>query len=113
MVFRFWADDGHILVVLRFSLLKKTVVRVGPPLAKLSGSVHVVRGYSARSRPVCNVLTTENTYLHVRHIVYEPVHDISINVVCATSKASDQPVQTCSLIRAFAGPLSILSLFSY
>ena len=39
---------------------------------------------------------------------YDPVHEISNNVVCATSKASDQPVQTRSLIRAFAIRLSIL-----
>ena len=34
----------------------------------------------------------------------EPVHEISNNVVhvCATSKASDQPAHTRSLIRAFA-----------
>ena len=38
----------------------------------------------------------------------EPVHDISNNVVCATSKASDQPAHTRSLIRAFAYSLSIL-----
>ena len=33
---------------------------------------------------------------------YEPWHAISNNVVCATSKASDQPAHTCTLIRAFA-----------
>ena len=38
----------------------------------------------------------------------EPVHEISNNVVCATSKASDQPAHTCSLIRAIASRLSIL-----
>ena len=32
---------------------------------------------------------------------------ISNNVVCATSKASDQPVQTRILIRAFASHLTI------
>ena len=37
-----------------------------------------------------------------------PVHEISNNVVCATSKASDQPAQMRSLIRAFASRLSIL-----
>ena len=41
-------------------------------------------------------------------ISYEPVHEISNNVVCATSKASDQPAHTRSLIRAFAIRLSIL-----
>ena len=38
----------------------------------------------------------------------EPVHEISNNVVCATSKGSDQPAHTRSLIRAFASRLSIL-----
>ena len=35
-------------------------------------------------------------------IIIDPQHEISINVVCATSKGSDQPVHTPSLIRAFA-----------
>ena len=38
----------------------------------------------------------------------EPVHENSNNLVCATSKASDQPVHMRSLIRAFASRLSIL-----
>ena len=39
---------------------------------------------------------------------YEPVNEISNNVVCASSKASYQPAHTRSLIRAFASRLSIL-----
>ena len=39
---------------------------------------------------------------------YDPRHEISNNVVCATSKASDQPAHTRSLIRAFASRLNIL-----
>ena len=39
---------------------------------------------------------------------FEPVHEISNNVVCATSKASDQPAHTHSLIRAFVSRLNIL-----
>ena len=39
---------------------------------------------------------------------FEPVHAITNNVVCATSKASDQPAHTRSLIRAFASRLSML-----
>ena len=35
-------------------------------------------------------------------VTNKPVHDITNNVVCATSKASDQPAHTRSLIRAFA-----------
>ena len=39
---------------------------------------------------------------------FEPVHEISNNVACATSKGSDQPAHTRSLIRAFASRLSII-----
>ena len=40
--------------------------------------------------------------------IIEPVREISNNLVCATSKASDQPAHTRSLIRTFASRLSIL-----
>ena len=39
---------------------------------------------------------------------YEPRHEISNNVICATSKASDQPAHMRSLIRAFTCRLIIL-----
>ena len=39
---------------------------------------------------------------------YEPQHVISNTVVCATSKGSDQPAHTRSLIRAFARRLNTL-----
>ena len=38
----------------------------------------------------------------------EPMHEIPNSVVCATSKASDQPAHTRSLISSFASRLSIL-----
>ena len=41
-------------------------------------------------------------------VLYEPPHEISNNVVCPTSKASDQPAHMHSLIRAFASDLNIL-----
>ena len=41
-------------------------------------------------------------------VYFEPVHEISNNVVCVTSKASDQPAHTGSLIRGFASRLHIL-----
>ena len=41
-------------------------------------------------------------------LIIELRHEISYNVVCATSKASDQPTHTHSLIRAFSSHLSIL-----
>ena len=45
-------------------------------------------------------------YLYYNNI--EPRHEISNNVVCATSKGSDQPAHTPSRIRAFASPFNIL-----
>ena len=39
---------------------------------------------------------------------FELRHEISNNVVCETSKVSDQPAHTRSLIRAFASRLNIL-----
>ena len=39
---------------------------------------------------------------------FEQRHEISNNVVCATSKASDQTAHMRSLIRAFTGHLNIL-----
>ena len=42
-------------------------------------------------------------------VIFEPVHEISNNKVCATSQALDQPAHTRSLIRAFASRLSILN----
>ena len=41
-------------------------------------------------------------------LVNEPVYEISNNMVCATSKVSDQPAHMRSLIRAFASRLRIL-----
>ena len=43
----------------------------------------------------------------------EPRHEISNNVICATSKDSDQPAHTRSLIRAFASRLNFLWLLCY
>ena len=41
-------------------------------------------------------------------LLSEPWHEISNNVVCATSKASDQPAHMRSLIRALPSRLNIL-----
>ena len=53
-------------------------------------------------------LRNEISKWNVKCKTYELVHEISNNVVCATSKASDQPAQARSLIGAFARRLSIL-----
>ena len=57
-----------------------------------------------------------HTHCWVSHVAAynnEPVHDISNNVLCATSKGSDQPAHTHSLFRSFARRLSILWELSY
>ena len=43
-----------------------------------------------------------------QYLLYEPRHEISKNVVCATIKASDQPGHTHTLIRASVRCLNIL-----
>ena len=43
----------------------------------------------------------------------EPPHKISNNVLCATSKDSDQPAHTRSLIRTFASRLNFLCVLCY
>ena len=65
--------------------------------------VNDVNQQQATEEPTTSVLLYEQL-----RIPYEPVHEISNNVVSATSKASDQPAHTRSLIRAFASRLSIL-----
>ena len=49
-----------------------------------------------------NMTRVNDIILHVSLIldIIEPWHGISNNVVCATSKASDQPAHTHYLIRA-------------
>ena len=71
-----------------------------------------------RNAKKCEIILIEVTYVRWICLDYilkalEPVHEISNNVVCATSEASDQPAHMCSLIRAFASRLSIPWLLSY
>ena len=58
----------------------------------------------------CRMLQGEHSaiFLTCIKLPFELVHEISNNVVCASSKASDQPAHTRSLIRAFASRLNIL-----
>ena len=60
-----------------------------------------------------NILARLSIYKVYFHKLYEPQHEISNNVVCVASKASDQPAHTRSLIRALASRLHILWVFSY
>ena len=49
-----------------------------------------------------NMTNNELSQYRQNYNIIEPVHEISNNVVSATSKASDQPAHMRSLIRAFA-----------
>ena len=53
-------------------------------------------------------LNNVDTLYNANTEIFEPRHEISNNVVCATSKGSDQPAHTRSLIRAVASRLNIL-----
>ena len=61
---------------------------------------------------IISLLSTVGKVLE-KMLTNEPRHEISINVVCATSKASDQPAHTRNLIRTFASRLNILCLLRY
>ena len=61
-----------------------------------------------------DLMHEKETYVaFVSSTTYEPRHEISNNVVCATSKGSDQPAHTHSLIKAFASRFHILWVLSY
>ena len=68
--------------------------------------LHIIRTITSVARRIPDLLGFLPFVNKV--IIIEPVHEISNNVVCATSKASDQPGHTRSLIRAVASRLSIL-----
>ena len=51
---------------------------------------------------------TQNPFFDLCEALLKSWHGISNKVVCATSKASDQPAHTRSLIRAIASGLNIL-----
>ena len=53
------------------------------------------------------------TFVVHKYRRFEPCHQISNKVVCATIKMSDQPAHMCSLIRAFASCMKRLRILSY
>ena len=72
------------------------------------------RAFGARQCIKYNILMCSNMAIYFRQIITnEPQHEISNNVVCATSKGSDQPAHMRSLIRVFASRLNILWLLGY
>ena len=55
----------------------------------------------------------DNNVFNLTKLKIEPRKEISNNVVFATSKGSDQPAHTRSLIRAFTSRLDIQWVLSY
>ena len=75
-------------------------------------------GKSIRHKLVINKLIYKSLWINAlidpeESSIYEPPYEISNNVVCANSKASDQPAPRRSLFRDFASRLNILCLLSY
>ena len=67
------------------------------------------KNYGKKIFTISTLRKKKNVYLNLwTALLLETVHEISNNVVCATSKVSDQPAHMRSLIRAFAHRLSIL-----
>ena len=62
---------------------------LGSPMADLNNMLHI-------------------SIRHFKNYTFDPRHEICNNVVCATSKASDQPAHMRSLNRDFASGLNIL-----
>ena len=90
----------------------------GPEVVKLFSCSAEHEIYHVKMPTIVGILTfisminTTSEGLTARNVVicpyFEPRHEISNIIVCATSKGSDQPAHTCRLIRAFASLLNIL-----
>ena len=87
--------QGHSVLMCSRIITLQSLRSDSPPLAELRGKINC---FSTGIIPLQIAVT----------VLSEPVHEISNNVICATSKASDQPALTRNLIRAFANLLSIL-----
>ena len=57
---------------------------------------------------ICSLKVKKVDHIPIMQTIIERRYEISNNVVCATSKASDQPAHMGSMIRAFASRLSII-----
>ena len=79
----------------------------------LCGNVMTCLVVDELSRPTEEAALPKKRLVELPPPAYEPRHEIFNNVVYATSKASDQPAHTRSLIRAFASRLNILRKLSY
>ena len=94
---------NQFLVFLRVAILDRFYCII------LQESFYLVYPSAIASVASCKIVQTEVFFNKIN----EPRHEISNNVVCVTSKGSDQPAHTGSPIRAFTCHLNILWLLSY
>ena len=70
------------------------------------GTIKFLHGFEYAHEDYPRALASGLFSLHTHNRTKnEPQHEISNNVICATSKGSDQPDHTRRLIRAFASRL--------
>ena len=99
--------DSHCIVyrAMAFVLNMVEMCAVGR-LSMRSHNVHCLLIWAAVEMPAILLCAPLRS-------AFEPWYEISINVVCATSKGSDQPAHTRNLTRALASRLNILWVLSY
>ena len=114
---------AHILSLMISNTVKygHIIILTGEGIVYQNGAVQtvIVKHYSATDGKIFYMLPVTVKPVLSGHskidktknlMTNEPRHNIFNNVVCVTSKASDQPAHTRSLIRAFDGRLNILIL---
>ena len=110
-LYQCFTDNGayltHTYLILRHAIVSHCFLSFSPCMS------HSLREKHYTHSQTMTLQVSLLVYCWLVHSLYEPRHEISNNVVCATSKGSDQPAHTNSLIRAFASRLNILWVLSY
>ena len=104
---KFWIQSATQCCLLAHTV-EMTVLRVKSFIGAVNLIIFVIKMliFNRYSAFKCQIKLVVN-------IIIEPRHEISNNVVFATSKASDQPAHSRSLIRTFASRSNILCLLCY
>ena len=98
-------DCKHICILIRSSLgqfIEYARLTLNFGLYSIRSICAIFQGYC-----VCANILYDFVYGFVQ-ITNKPRHEISNNMVCATTKGSGQPAHTRSLIRVFASRLNML-----
>ena len=101
-------SDDVINRILKLDIQTNILIYVTRCCTDLTSKVLKERTFGQSSALLLILLFKWGLFAFAIFIIIEPVHEISNNVVCATSKASGQPTLTHSLIGAFACRLDII-----